>query len=651
MKIGVYICDCGINIGATVDVPAVIEYAKTLPNVIIARENKYTCSDPGQESIRKDIKELGVDRVVVAACSPRMHEPTYRNVLKDCGLSPHLLAMANIREQCSWVHKDQAIGTKKAKQIVAGSVARAALLEPLEYLEVPTTPTVLVIGGGIAGIQAALDSADKGFKTYLVEKDPSIGGKMAQLDKTFPTMDCSACILTPKMVDVARHPNIELLTYSEIEEVSGFIGNFKVKVKKKTRFVDIDKCNGCGECAANCRMKGRIPNEFDTGLTKRSAIYVPFPQAVPLRMTIDPEKCLMLTLGKCGDNPLCVEACERGAIDFEQKEEIVELEIGAIIVATGYDLFDAKRKPNYGYGTSPRVITGLEFERIVSASGPSAGHIEIDGKEPKNVAFIQCVGSRDKETNEYCSRVCCMYTAKHAHMVRDKLPDSNVIVYNTDVRAFGKGFEEFYNRVKDEGVEYRRRELDETIEVTPEGDAVIVKAEGHPDFTADLVVLATAIEPRLDSQELKHQLKISCSPDSFLMEAHPKLRPIDTFTDGIFLAGCCQGPKDIPDAVAQASGAAVRACIPLAQGKVSVEPIFAAIDEDSCSGCRVCESLCPYTALEFDAEDKVMKIQQVLCKGCGTCGAACPSGAITMSHFSDEQLLAQLLGIIKSGGA
>ena len=651
MKIGVYVCECGINIGATVDVPAVVEFAKTLPNVFVARENKYMCSDPGQETIRKDIKELGIDRVVVASCSPRMHEPTYRNVLKDCGLSPHLFEMANIREQCSWVHKDRGIGTKKAKQIVAGSVARAALLEPLEYLEVPTTPSVLVIGGGIAGIQAALDSADKGFKTYLVEKDPSIGGKMAQLDKTFPTMDCSACILTPKMVDVARHPNIELITYAEIEEVSGFIGNFKVKVKKKARFVDIDKCNGCGECVANCRMKDRIPNEFDAGLGKRGAIYVPFPQAVPLRMTIDPEKCLMLTLGKCGKGPLCVEACERGAIDFEQKEEIVELDIGSIIVATGFDLFDAKRKPNYGYGTSPRVITGLEFERIVSASGPFGGHIEIDGKEPKNVAFIQCVGSRDKETNEYCSRVCCMYTAKHAHMVRDKLPDSNVIVYNTDVRAFGKGFEEFYNRVKDEGVEYRRRELDESIEVTPEGDAVIVKAEGHPDFEADLVVLATAIEPRLDSKELRNQLKISCSPDSFLMEAHPKLRPIDTFTDGIFLAGCCQGPKDIPDTVAQASGAAVRACIPLAQGKVSVEPIFAAIDDDSCSGCRVCESLCPYGALEFDAEEKVMKIQQVLCKGCGTCGAACPSGSISMSHFKDDQLLAQLVAIIKSGGA
>jgi len=651
MNIGVYVCECGINIAATVNVPEVMEFAKTLPNVKIARYNKYMCADPGQELIRKDILENDIDRVVVASCSPRMHEPTYRNVLKDAGISPHLFEMANIREQCSWVHKDKRVGTEKAKQVVAGAIARAALLEPLEYLEVGVTPSVMVIGGGIAGIQAALDTADKGFKTYLVEKDPSIGGKMAQLDKTFPTMDCSACILTPKMVDVARHPNIELMAYSEVEEVSGFIGNFKVKVKKKPKYVHMDICTGCGNCAAACRLKDRIPNEFDTNLSKRSAIYVPFPQAVPLKYTIDPNKCLMLKVGKCGDDSLCVGACEPGAIDFEMKEEIVDLDIGTIIVATGYDLYDPKQAPHWGYGKSPRVITGLEFERLVSASGPTLGHLEIDGKEPKNVAFVHCVGSRDREGNEYCSRVCCMYTAKHAHMVIDKLPNSRVVVYNTDVRAFGKGFEEFYNRVREEGVDYVHRELDDDFEVIPGEEGVTVKAAGHPDFEADLVVLANAIEPRFDANTLRHDLKISCSPDTFYMEAHPKLRPIDTFTEGIFLAGCCQGPKDIPDTVAQASGAAVRACIPLAQGVVRVEPIFADVDADVCAGCRLCEALCPYNAPEFNAEDKVMEIQQVLCKGCGTCGAACPSGAITMNHYKDSQVIAQLGGILAAGGA
>jgi len=651
MNVGVYICECGINISATVNVTEVMEFAKDLPNVKIARYYKYMCSDPGQVLIKKDIEELGIDRVVVAACSPRMHEPTYRNVMKEAGLSPHLFEMANIREHCSWVHKDRTFGTEKAKQVVAGAIARASELEPLDYLEVGVTPSVLVIGGGIAGIQAALETADKGFKTYLVEKDPSIGGKMAQLDKTFPTMDCSACILTPKMVDVARHPNIELMTYSEVTDVSGFIGNFKVKVRRKPKYVKVDVCTGCGSCAQVCRLKGRVPNAFDMNLGKRSAIYVPFPQAVPLKYTIDPAKCLMVKIGKCGDGPLCVEACEPGAIDFDQKEEIVELDIGTIIVATGFDLFDPKKEARYGYGKSPHVITGLEFERLVSASGPLQGHLEIGGKEPENVAFLQCVGSRDPEGNEYCSRVCCMYTTKQAHMVKDKFPDATVRSYYSDQRAFGKGFEEFYNRVKEEGIEYLRRDLDDDIEVVPVEDGAIVKAKGFPDFKADLVVLATAIEPRADSNELRNQLKISCSPDTFYMEAHPKLKPIETFTDGIYLSGCCQGPKDIPDTVAQACGAAVQACIPLAQGTVSVEPIFAVVDEEVCAGCRLCENLCPYSAPEFNQEEGVMEIKQVLCKGCGTCGAACPSSAITMNHYKDTQVMAQLLGIIEAGGA
>jgi heterodisulfide reductase subunit A len=379
---------------------------------------------------------------------------------------------------------------------------------------------------------------------------------------------------------------------------------------------------------------------------KRSAIYVPFPQAVPLRYTIDPEKCITLRTGKCGDYPLCVEACEREAIDFNQEEEFVDIEVGTIVVATGYDLFDPKEKPEYGYEGNNNVITGLEFERLVSASGPTGGHIEINGKEPKKVVFIQCVGSRDKETHEYCSRVCCMYTAKQAHMVRDKLPEAELFIYYTDVRAFGKGFEEFYNRVQGEDIIYRRRELGEDIEVKKKDDAVVVKAKGHPDIKADLVVLATGIIPRTDTKEFSRILNINQSADGFLLEAHPKLRPVDTFTDGIFLAGCCQSPKDIPDAVAQACGAAVRASEPLAQGKVVVEAISSNIDEDLCSGCRICEDLCPYSALEFDEKDKVMRVNDVMCKGCGSCASACPTGAISMRHFDVKQILAQIGGII-----
>jgi heterodisulfide reductase subunit A len=646
MKIGVYICQCGINIAATVDVEKVAEEIGKLPNVAASKFYKYMCSDPGQELIKKDIKELKLDRVVVASCSPRMHEPTFRAAVEEAGLNPYCFEMVNIREHCSWVHLDKDVATEKAIELITGAICRAEFLEPLEKKEVCVIPKALVVGGGIAGIQAALEIAEKGFKTYLVERSPSIGGRMAQLDKTFPTMDCSACILTPKMVDVARHPNIELLAYSEVESVDGYIGNFKVKIKKKPRYVNMDKCVGCGVCAEACRLHGRIPNEFDMNLSKRSAIYVPFPQAVPLRYTIDPEKCLMLSRGKCGDHPLCQEACERNAIDFSQKEETITIDVGTIVVATGYDIFDPLTKPYYGYGKCENVISGLEFERLVSASGPTEGHIEVNGKEPKKVVFIQCVGSRDKEGNEYCSRVCCMYTAKQAHMVRDKIPDSDLTIYYTDVRAFGKGFEEFYNRVQDEGVKYRRRELDDPIEVVKKGDKAVVKAKGHPDIEADLVVLAVGLVPKGDAKELSRVLNISQSGDGFFLEAHPKLRPVDTFTDGIFLAGCCQGPKDIPDAVAQASGAAVRASEPLAQGKVEVEPITSQIDEDLCSGCKVCEKMCPYSALEFDEKAGVMRVNEVMCKGCGSCASTCPSGAISMRHFAIKQIMAQIDGIV-----
>ena len=647
MKIGVYICQCGINIAQTVDTERVVELVNNLPNVAVARDYKYMCSDPGQDLIRKDIKEMNLDRVVVASCSPRMHEPTFRAVLESSGMNPYFFEMVNLREQCSWVHEDKEKATLKAVGLIEGAVERASFLEPLEKKEVSVIPKALVIGGGISGIQAALEIAEKGFKTYLVERSPSIGGRMAQLDKTFPTLDCSACILTPKMVDVARHPNIELHTYSEIESVDGYVGNFKVKIRKKPRYVDIEKCVGCGSCAEACRLHNRILNEFDMNLSKRSAIYVPFPQAVPLKYTVDPDKCITLKTGRCGDHPLCVEVCDRNAIDFDQKEEIIEIEVGTIVVATGYDLFDAKEKPEYGYGKYENVITGLEFERLVSASGPTGGHVEINGKEPKKVVFIQCVGSRDKETNEYCSRVCCMYTAKQAHMVKDKIPDAELTIYYTDVRAFGKGFEEFYNRVQGEGIIYRRRELADPIQINKKGNRVVVKAKGHPDIEADLVVLATGIVPRKDAKEFSRILNINQSADGFFLEAHPKLRPVDTFTNGIFLAGCCQSPKDIPDAVAQASGAAVRASEPLAQGKVEVEAISASIDEDLCSGCRICEDLCAYSALEFDEKDKIMRVNDVMCKGCGSCASACPTGAISMRHFNLKQILAQIGGLVK----
>ncbi|NLA12029.1 MAG: CoB--CoM heterodisulfide reductase iron-sulfur subunit A family protein [Firmicutes bacterium] len=661
-KLGVYICHCGINIAATVDVEAVTEFAQSLPNVVVARNYSYMCSDPGQLLIKDDIQESGLNRVVVASCSPRMHEPTFRKALQEAGLNPYYLEMANIREQDSWVHQDREEATAKAKELVAAAVAKVRLLEPLTPREVDAEPAALIIGAGIAGIQAALDIGDAGFKVYLVEQSPSVGGRMAQLDKTFPTLDCSACILTPKMVDVANHPNIELLAYSEVEEVSGFVGNFDVKVRKKARYVDVSKCTGCGDCAEACRVAGRFPNEFEEGMGKRGAIYLPFPQAVPAKYTIDPERCLFLTRGRCGKSPKCVDACQPGAIDFEQKDEIVTFKVGAIIVATGFDVFDAAKKPEYGYTEFPNVITGLEMERLVSASGPTGGEILVDNGEeqivPKEIAFIQCVGSRDQSVgNEYCSRVCCMYTAKQAHLIKDKIPDAKVKVYYIDVRAFGKGFEEFYDRVRREGIRYVRGN---PSEIFKRGNKLIVKVEDTLTATPledefDLVVLAVGLEPRADDRKTIDLLRLSQSPDRFLMEAHPKLRPVDTASDGIFLAGCCQGPKDIPDTVAQAKGAAASALIPLARGKVSIDAQVAGVIEDTCRGCGFCVSICPYTAIELVEINRmghmveVARVNEALCKGCGSCSAGCLSNSIQPKSFRDRQILPQIaaLGGIK----
>ncbi|MFH1773646.1 MAG: CoB--CoM heterodisulfide reductase iron-sulfur subunit A family protein [Methanobacteriota archaeon] len=636
-RVGVYICDCGVNIAGVVNNPELTKYAEKLGDVVLAKEYKFMCAEPGQKMIKDDIEEHRLNRIVVAACSPNMHEATFREACKEAGLNPFLFEMANIREQCSWVHmKEKKKATQKAKDLLRMAVARARLLEPQEEVKVKVRRSTLVIGGGIAGIQAALDLADMGYKVILVEKTPSLGGKMAQLDKTFPTMDCSPCILTPKMVSVGRHPNIELLTYSEVKEVEGYVGNFRVKIEKKPKYVN-KNCTVCDLCTQVCPIE--VQSEFNAGIGTRKAIYVPFPQAVPLIYTIDAESCI-----GCG---MCKNVCEPDAIDYDMKAEIIEREVGTIIVATGYEIFDAARKEEYGYGRHANVINGLEFERFVSAAGPTGGKLKrpSDSKEPKRIGFIQCVGSRDEKTNKYCSRVCCMYAIKNARIYKEKHPDAEIYIFYIDIRTFGKGYEEFYKIAQDEyGIKFIRGRPGEVTEDAKTKNLVVRVEDtflGRPlEVELDLVVLSVGMEPPRDAGEIQTMLRVSRSADGFFLEAHPKLRPVDTLTEGVFLAGAAQGPKDIHDSVAQGSAAAARAAIPMARGEVEVEPILATADNELCIGCRLCEKVCNFGAVEI--VERKAKVSEALCTGCGVCAAACPTAAMQIKHFKDEQILAMI---------
>jgi heterodisulfide reductase subunit A len=651
-KVGVYVCHCGSNIAQMVDCKNVVDYAATLPNVTVAREYQYMCSDPGQELIKKDIKELGLTRVVVASCSPLMHELTFRRTVEEGGLNQFLFQMANIREQCSWISEKREMATERAKAIVGAAVRRVAFQEPLEVKKVPVNPNVLIVGGGITGIEAALQIADSGKKVYLVEKEPTIGGYMARFDKTFPTLDCAACILTPKMVNVAQHPNIELLSYSDVTGFSGYVGNFTARIRRRPRYVEEEKCNGCGLCTEKCPIS--VPSEFECGLGKRKAIYRPFPQAVPNIPVIDREHCLFFTKGIC---KVCVKFCPRGAINFDQKEEFVDLEVGAAILATGFDLFDASKVKQYGYGRLPNVITSLEFERFSHASGPTGGKILLkNGQTPASIAILHCIGSRDTNFNEYCSRVCCMYSMKMAHLAHEKT-EGKVYEFYIDIRAFGKGYEEFYKRLLNEDTVFIRGKAAEVTDVaqTPaEKGKLIVVAEdtllGIVRRTpVDMVVLSVGLEPRKDAADLARIFSISRSKDGFFLERHPKLAPVSTASDGIFIAGSCQSPKDIPDSVAQGAAAAANALSLIDRKEVTLEPTVAVIDEESCSGCKICIGLCPYNAITFDETKKVSRVNEALCKGCGVCVAACPSGAIEQRNFTDDQLLAEVESVCAAG--
>ena len=656
-KIGVFVCWCGSNIAGTVDVEAVAEALKSVPGVVYSVSYQYMCSAAGQKMITDAIHEYKLDGIVVASCSPRMHENTFRKTAEAAGLNPYMVEIANIREQCSWIHKDKEEGTKKAIVLAKTAVAKLKNDKPLQAGTSQVTKRALVIGGGIAGIQTALDVADAGYEVDIVEQRPTIGGRMAQLDKTFPTLDCSACILTPKMVEASQNEKINIISYAKVEKVSGFVGSFKATIRKKARFVDETKCTGCSLCMQKCPSK-KGKDEFNMNMNNRPAIYIPFAQAIPNVAVIDPEQCIKLKTGKCG---LCEKVCAAGAINYKMEDELIEREYGAIVVATGFKPIDPSPLNEYGYAENADVVTSLELERLMNAAGPTKGTLlrPSDGKHPHEIVFIQCVGSRCDENNErgkpYCSKICCMYTAKHAMLIRDKYPDTNVHVFYIDVRTPGKNFDEFYRRaVEQYGVDYIKGMVGK---VAKEGDKLMVRGSDlinnqQVEIAADLVVLATAIEPDPSARSIGTMLTASMDTNDFFTEAHAKLRPVESPTAGIFLSGVAQGPKDVPETVAQASAAASKVIGLLAKDHLVTNPCVAESNELMCNGCSQCEKVCPYGAITYVEKEvrgpgvrevrRVAQVNPAVCQGCGACTVTCPSGAMDLKGFSNKQIMAEV---------
>ncbi|MHA1940501.1 MAG: 4Fe-4S binding protein [Candidatus Hodarchaeales archaeon] len=654
-RIGVFICHCGTNIAGKVSIKQLMAFSETLPNVVISSESTYTCSEVGQSSIQDTIKEYNLTHVVIAACTPSMHEKTFRNTIQKSGLNPYMLAIANIREMDTWVTEDTNETLNKAKKIIAAAVKRVVHHEPLTEEKLPVVPKVVVVGGGIAGIEAALQVANADKDVILVEKEPSIGGQMARFDKTFPTLDCSSCILTPKMVEVGQHPRITLLTSSEVVDFSGTSGRYNVKIRKKARSVDEELCTGCGICEARCPIK-KIPSEFYLGLGNRKAIYRPFPQAVPQYPIIDRKNCTYFLREKCR---ICEKECPTGAIDFQQEDTIIDIEAGAVIVATGFEPYDPAEITQYRYKQYDNVFNAIEIETMLNASGPTNGEflLKKDGQftteTPKSVGIIHCVGSRDENYNSYCSRVCCMYSLKYAHLIKERT-QAEVYQFYIDIRAFGKGYEEFYDRLQKEGVIFIRGKPGKIIQAEEgEKEGLIVQVEDslaqRPlHVPVDAVILSTALVARKDARNLAGIFGISCGADDFYRELHPKLAPVDTAMDGIFLAGACQSPKDIPDAVAQGAAAASGALRLISRGFIMVEPTTATVDDDLCSNCKMCISVCPYDAITEDTEKKIAVIEASKCKGCGLCPSICPSGAIHQYFYSDDAILSEIEGILET---
>jgi len=641
-RIGIFLCECGGNISDVINITTIIDQIKNWDNVVVAEQNKYLCSQPAQEMIIKTIKELNVDRVIVACCTPRMHLTTFKNVLDIAGLNQYMLEFVNIREHCSWVHGPQSslAATKKAINLIRGSYERSRELEPLETISEKCSRDILVIGGGIAGITSALQLGDLDFKVHLVERNPSIGGNMSKLTKVFPTLDCAQCILAPKMAEIGRNLNVNLLTYSEVLDITGRPGNFNVKILKKPRYV-IKECTSCNDCVDVCPVI--VPDEFEEGMAVRHAIYVPFPQAVPSTYIIDRDLCFKSDTLACDK---CFQACTRQAINFEQQPETIDLHVGAIIMATGYELYDAKRLVNYGYGIYDNVISMMELERLTSASGPTGGNVTMTGSNVKKIAILLCAGSRDKNHIPYCSRICCMYAMKQAYVLK-KMLSIDVHIYYTDIRATGKDYEELYWRNQESGVIFTRGKVADIWKTKNNRLNVIVEDTLTGNISEeefDLVALATPMIPSSGLKDLASKIKLSLGEDGFIQERHPKLDPVDSLITGIFACGCALSPKDVRDTVSDALAAAAKASLFLKSEYITTSPEKAFVIAELCDGCGICIQTCPSNAITI--QEGKATIDLFMCTGCSACIPVCPKESIDFKNSTTRQIIAQLRGVL-----
>lgn len=638
MRIGVYICHCGLNIAHVINVDTLKEKSTNLENVVLVKNLPFMCSETGQETIIEDIKTDDLTHILVAACTPKLHESTFRRVLEKAGLNQYMLEMVNIREQCSWVHMEEPqLATQKAFDMIRMGIARLKLLDPLNVKKVTANKDILVIGGGVAGIEAAINLADSGYHVHMVEKESTIGGRMALLNEVFPTNDCSICVLAPKMNDVQQHPFINLITYAEVTEVKGFSGNFDITVTKKPRYVLEDKCKGCvDECSRVCPIS--IPNKFDMNIGKTKAINLPIPQAVPQVAYIDNDFCV-----GCG---LCLQACPADAIDYGMQEEQISFKVGAIILASGSKLFDASRKQEYGYGIYADVITNMELERLLNATGPTKGNVLVPSTQdvPKTVSFIQCVGSRDETVgNSYCSRICCMSSMKNAQLLKERYPDINIKIHYIDIRAYGEMYEEYYIRSQSMGIDFIRGKVSEVQKDF--NDKLFLRFEDTLSGTiyeehSDLVVLSTGIEATDDSDKIGRMLNLSRRPDNFFASAHPKMRPIESHIKGIYVVGCASGPKEIQASISQGLAASAKAMQLLSKGEIETDPQSAHVFSDKCIGCKICEDSCQFGKIKV--QDGQALVDELTCYACGACSASCPTNAIEMRNSTDNQIFAQI---------